>query len=115
LPHKNTLGFWTRADDWASWEFDVEQLGEFAATALVGCGKGSGGSTVEFRTADQVLELKVPVTGGFQMFVPQDLGRLSLKQPGRYRLEVRARSKPGAAVMDLREVKLIPLGKKTNP
>ena len=27
LPHKNTLGFWTRADDWASWEFDVTKPG----------------------------------------------------------------------------------------
>ena len=49
LPHKNTLGFWVRADDWASWEFDVTQPGEFAVEALDGCGKGSGGSTVEFR------------------------------------------------------------------
>jgi hypothetical protein len=111
LPHKNTIGFWTRADDWASWEFDVKQPGEYDVTALIGCGKGSGGSLVEFRAADQVLELTVPVTGGFQAFVPQDLGRLSLKGPGRYRLEVRARSKPGPAVMDLREVKLTPHGK----
>src|SRR5262249_19148118 len=23
LPHKDTLGYWTRADDWASWEFQL--------------------------------------------------------------------------------------------
>jgi arylsulfatase A len=114
LPHKNTLGYWTRADDWASWEFDARQPGEFTVSALIGCGKGSGGSTVEFRMDDRVLELSVPETGGFQSFVPQNLGRLSLKRPGRYRLEVRARTKPGAAVMDLREVKLIPLDNKTD-
>ena len=28
LPHKNTLGFWVRADDWASWEFDVNKPGD---------------------------------------------------------------------------------------
>jgi hypothetical protein len=114
LPHKDTLGFWTRADDWASWEFVVHQPGEFVVTALVGCGKGSGGSTVEFRAADQVLALKVPKTGGFQEFVPQDLGRLTLKQAGRHRIEVRATSKPGPAVMDLRELKLVPLGRKAD-
>lgn len=108
LPHKNTLGFWTRTDDWASWDFDVEQPGEFTVTAMVGCGKGSGGSKVEFRLNDQVLELTVAETGGFQNFVAHDLGRLSIERPGRHRLEVHARSKPGPAVMDLREIKLTP-------
>ncbi len=109
LPHKNTLGFWTRAEDWASWEFEVRKPGAFALEALVGCGNGSGGSTVEFRAEGQVLKLTVPVTGGFQKFEPQALGRLSIDRPGRHRLEVRATSKPGPAVMDLRQVKLIPL------
>jgi arylsulfatase A-like enzyme len=109
LPHKNTLGFWTLADDWASWEFEVRKPGSFAVEALVGCGKGSGGSTVEFRIEGQVLTLNVPVTGGFQTFAPQALGRLTIDRPGRHRLEVRATSKPGLAVMDLRQVKLIPL------
>jgi arylsulfatase A-like enzyme len=114
LPHKNTLGYWTHADDWASWEFVVREPGAFAVTALVGCNKASSGSTVEFSAADQVLELRVPETGGFQTFVPQALGRLSLNRPGRYRLEVRPRTKPGPAVMDLREVRLTPLDKRTD-
>jgi arylsulfatase A-like enzyme len=108
LPHKDTLGYWTRIDDWASWEFEVRRPGVFAVTALAGCGKNSGGSRVEFRVDGQMLALTVPETGGFQNFVPRDLGRLTLKAPGRCRLEVRAVSKPGAAVMDLREVKLVP-------
>jgi arylsulfatase A-like enzyme len=108
LPHKNTLGFWTRADDWASWEFVVRTPGGFTVTALVGCGKKSGGSRVEFRAAGQLLTLTVPETGGFQNFAPQDLGRLTFKEPGRHRLEVRAVSKPGTAVMDLRSVTLVP-------
>jgi arylsulfatase A-like enzyme len=108
LPHKNTLGFWTRADDWASWEFTVRRPGAFAVTARVGCGKGSGGSFVEFRCDGQVLTLTVPETGGFQKFESQDLGRMTINSPGRHHLEVRAASKPGAAVMDLRAVKLVP-------
>jgi arylsulfatase A len=112
LAHKNTLGFWVRVDDWASWEFDVRQPGEFAVDALVGCGTGSGGSMVEFRLGDQVLKLTVPETGGFQKFEPQPLGRVSLARAGRYRLEVRAISKPGPAVMDLRELILVPEAKK---
>lgn len=109
LPHKNTLGYWVLADDWADWEFDVRQPHEYRVEALVGCGTGSGGSTVEFRAADQTLALTVPETGGFQQFRPLELGRVSIGRPGRYRLEVHATSKPGPAVMDLREVKLIPI------
>jgi arylsulfatase A-like enzyme len=112
LPHKNTLGFWTRVDDWASWEFTVRQPGEFAVTALVGCGKGSGGSTVQFQAENQILTLTVPETGGFQKFEPQELGRLTFKSAGRHPLEVRATAKPHAAVMDLREVKLVPTEKR---
>jgi hypothetical protein len=108
LPHKDTLGYWVRVDDWADWEFDITAPGEFRVEALVGCGNGSGGSKVVFRSAEQELNFTVPETGGFQQFVPQNLGQFSFTRPGRYRLEVRALSKPGLAVMDLREVKLIP-------
>ncbi len=108
LPHKATLGYWVRPDDWASWEFDVKKPGEFAVEALVGCGKGSGGSVVEFRVDDQALKFTVPVTGGFQVFVKQAIGRARLDRAGRHRLEIRAISKPGPAVMDVREVRLVP-------
>ena len=111
LPHKNTLGYWVRTEDWASWEFDLKEPGEFRVQALIGCGKGSGGATVEFRIDKQILKLKVAETGGFQQFLKQDLGRLTLDNPGRLVLEVHATSKPGPAVMDLREIKLIPVGR----
>ena len=108
LPHKDTLGFWTMADDWASWEFDTNAPTEYSASALIGCGKGSGGSMVEFRVAGQSVRLTVPETGGFQAFQEVELGRITIDRPGRHRLEVRALSKPGPAVMDLREVRLVP-------
>ncbi len=106
LAHKNTLGYWVRLDDWASWEFEVDQPGQFEVVALVGCGKGSGGSQVEFEIDGQILKQTVPVTGGFQAFEPQALGKVTLNRPGRQHLSVHARSKPGPAVMDLRQVTL---------
>ena len=106
-PHKNTLGYWVRPDDWASWEFDVRTPGGFAVEGLIGCGNGSGGSAVEFRVDEQALKFIVPVTGGFQNFVKQPLGRVTIANAGRHRLEIRAISRPGPAVMDVREVVLI--------
>ncbi|HQU45995.1 MAG TPA: sulfatase-like hydrolase/transferase, partial [Pirellulales bacterium] len=110
LPHKNTLGYWVRPDDWAEWQFDVREPGEYRVEALVGCGDGSGGSKVRFRAAEQTREFLVPETGGFQQFESFVIGRLTFARAGRYQLEVRAVSKPGPAVMDLREVKLTPGG-----
>jgi hypothetical protein len=110
LPHKNTLGFWTRADDWASWDFELTKPGTFAVEVLQGCGTGSGGSTVEIAVAGQALTFTVEETGGFQNFKPRTLGTVKLEKPGRCTLTVKPKSKPGHAVMDLRLVTLKPAG-----
>ena len=110
LPHKDTLGYWVRPDDWASWEFEVKHArrvrrrgpGRLRRRAAAGASSSSGSAT-------RALTLTVPVTGGFQNFRTQDLGRVAIDRAGRHRLEVRAISKPGAAVMDLREVRLVPV------
>ncbi len=110
LPHKRTLGFWTRADDWASWEFIVKRPGTFRVEILQACGAGSGGSEVDFTIGQQTLSTKIVETGGFQKFVSRPIGSVSLPA-GRYTLSVKPRTKPGAAVMDLRQVRLVSAAK----
>ncbi len=109
LPHKDTLGFWVRDDDWASWDFRLSKPGRFEVEILQGCGTGSGGSQVEFRIGDERLTATVEETGGFQNFVARKIGTVSLPQPGSYVLSVKSLTKPGAAVMDLRQVRLLPV------
>ena len=109
-PEKNTLGYWTKAEDWVSWEFEIVKGGKFAVEALQGCGKGSGGAEVAFAVGEQTLTLTVEDTGGFQNFVPKALGTLTLAA-GKYTLTVRPKTKPGGAVMDLRQVTLRPVEK----
>ena len=105
-PNKNTLGFWTRATDWASWDFTVTKPGTFTILALQGCGKGSGGAEVEFAIGDQKRMMTVQDTGHFQNFIPRDLGTVKIEKVGVHTLTVRPKSKPGVAVMDLRQVTL---------
>jgi arylsulfatase A-like enzyme len=105
-PRKDTLGCWTERDDWAEWAFDAPGAGVFAVELLLGCGKGSGGAVVEVTVAGQALSLQVEETGHFQRFVPRLVGMVKLDKRGRYALAVRAKSKPGIAVMDLRRVVL---------
>jgi arylsulfatase A-like enzyme len=108
LPHKNTLGFWVRQDDWASWDFIVDRPGRFELEILQGCGNESGGSSVEFAVDGSKVNATVEETGGFQQFVRRKLGTLEITKPGKHSLTVKPQSKPGPAVMDLREVRLVP-------
>jgi len=103
-PHKDTLGFWVNPADWAEWEFEVPAAGTFEVIALVGCGKGSGGSEVELAVDGQAITFKVEETGHFQRFVPRVVGSFKFDKPGKATLTLKAKSKPGAAVMDLRQI-----------
>ena len=89
----------------------VSHGGKFQLIALQGCGKGSGGSEVEFAVADQKLKMVVEDTGGFQNFIPRTIGTIDLP-PGEHTLSVKPVSKPGTAVMDLRSITLKPVEAK---
>ncbi len=106
---KNTLGYWTNVDDWASWKIDVRKPGSFQISVLQGCGTGSGGAEVAISLAEQTLTFVVEDTGHFQNFKWRDIGHVDVKTPGEYTLSVKPRTKPGVAVMDLRQIKLQPV------
>lgn len=108
--YKNTVGYWTKAQDWISWDFEVATPGKYRVVILQGCGPGSGGSTVEFSAANQTITMQVQETKGFQDFLERDIGAIDFPAAGHYTLSVRAKMKPGLAVMDLRQVELIPGG-----
>lgn len=105
-PHKDTLGFWVDKNDWAEWSFEVPAAGKFEVEVLQGCGKGSGGAEIEIAVKGQALTLKIEETGHFQRFVPRSAGTLAFESAGQYSLSVRAKTKPGGAVMDLRRIVL---------
>jgi arylsulfatase A-like enzyme len=106
LPHKNTLGYWVRAEDWASWEFTVTKPGQFTIEVLQGCGKGQGGSEVEVSVGEQKVLFIVEDTGHFQNFKPRDIGTVVIEKAGRYTLNLKPKKKAAAAVMDVRSITL---------
>jgi len=75
---------------------------------LQGCGKGSGGAEVELAVGAESLTFQVKDTGGFQSFEAREVGSLNVGA-GRQTLTVKAKTKPGGAVMDLRQVVLKPM------
>lgn len=109
LPHKNTLGYWVNPQDWAEWDLTATEPGEYEVELLQGCGNGSGGSRIACEIAGQTLAHTVVETGGFQQFQAIGIGRIKIAEPGRLTFSVKALSKPGPAVMDLRQVVLRPV------
>lgn len=107
MPFKDTLGWWARAEDWVDWTFEISQAGSFEVELMQGCGRGSAGNQIELQVADQVIPWTVEETGHFQNFVVRHLGRVSLKA-GRHTLAIRPVRKIGGAVMDLRQIRLVP-------
>ncbi len=105
-PNKDTLGFWVAKDDWAEWNFEFPNPGTFDLEILQACGKGSGGAELEIAVAGQTFTHKVIETGHFQNFVPRIVGTVRIASAGPATLSVRAKTKPGPAVMDLRRVTL---------
>ncbi len=105
-PNKDTLGFWVQKDDWAEWTFELPNPGKFEVEILQACGKGSGGAEIEIAVKGQALTLKVEETGHFQRFIPRLAGTFTFETAGQQTLSVRAKTKPGGAVMDLRRVVL---------
>lgn len=110
---KNTLGFWVNKDDWAEWTVEVPTAGRYEVDILQGCGNGSGGAEVEFKVGGTAFTPKIVETGHFQNFIRRSLGSVSLPA-GNTSVTVKPKSKPGAAVMDLREIRLIPVGGEGN-
>ncbi len=104
---KNTLGFWVNKDDWAEWNVEVPAEGTYEVDILQGCGKGSGGAEVEFTVGPATFLVKVVETGHFQNFIRRTIGTVKLPA-GKTNVSVKPKTKPGGAVMDLREVRLVP-------
>jgi arylsulfatase A-like enzyme/lysophospholipase L1-like esterase len=109
MPFKNTLGWWGRAEDWADWGFTLDRAGTFEVELLQGCGNGHGGSEVNVEVGGMTLPFVVEETGHFQNFVPRRVGRVTLAT-GTYKLALKPQRKPGGAVMDVRQVRLVPVG-----
>ncbi|MEY3172472.1 MAG: hypothetical protein RLZZ436_385 [Planctomycetota bacterium] len=110
-PHKNTVGYWSVTEDYAEWHCEVPADGIYDVDILQGCGTGHGGSQVEISLQDQKLPLTVVETGHFQNFIWKPLGTLTLKKSADSLLTIRCLKKQAGAVMDVRAIRLTPVGR----
>lgn len=112
-PHKNTVGYWAVATDFATWKLHVDRPGEFNVGILQGCGQGQGGSEAELIVRSSLgnaatLEFTTVDTGHFQNFIWRDLGKIQMEQAGDYELMIKPTRIAKGALMDVRMLHLSP-------
>lgn len=105
-PDKNTLGYWGREKDWVSWDFELKKPGKYIVFVMHG---SNGGSEIEIAVDDQKLNWTTKNTGSFHTFTFLEVGTLSLEKTGPQTLTLKPIKKVGGAVMDLRQVILLPI------
>lgn len=109
LSHKNTVGYWVNPSEYAEWSYELDQPGEFEVEILQGCG-GHAGSDVELGFPEGAVPFVVDETGHFQNFVWRKIGKIALKEPGVQVMSLKCKKLAKGAVMDMRQVRLVPVG-----
>jgi hypothetical protein len=113
--NKNCLGFWTQVEDWAEWQFNLKKPGLFDIELWQGCGREQGGSEVALEVGGERFEFTVEETGHFQIFLPRRLGQVRFLTPGNYSLAIKPQRKRATAIMDIRQVRLVPVAEPATP
>lgn len=108
-PHKNTVGYWANEKDWCEWRLNATEPGDFHVHILQGCGKGHGGSRARISAGESSVTFEVEDTGHFQNFKDRNVGIIRLKKSGRQQIKVSALHKAKGAVMDVRQIRLVPV------
>ena len=109
---RDVIARWTASSDWVAWDFRVDQPAMFR-TELIYARSGRGGG--RFRVAindsergDMKRAASVRDTGGDRSFAPHEIGFLTVRRSGRYRLTLRVENKPAGQLMILRAIRLTP-------
>jgi len=110
--YKNTVGYWTVAADYASWQLHVSEPGTYSVAVLQGCGQGQGGSdAVLSLNQGEKLATRLPFqtveTGHFQNFRWNHLGLIEIRESGNYELRIAPERIASKALFDVRTIHLV--------
>ena len=108
---RHNIGYWLDTAATASWPIVLRanEGGRYAIEGEIGCKDAAAGSEVDILLDGVVVGgFTVPGTGGgWQDYRVEDLGRIEIG-PGRHELALKARTKPGEAVVNIRGITLTP-------
>jgi alpha-L-fucosidase len=101
------IGFWDRADDYASWKVNFKQPGRFKV--VVTCATVHSGSVLVVELAGRKLESVVPTSGAWDKFVEVQAGVVEVPQVGEQTLSVRPRDEKTWKAINLRSIRIEPV------
>jgi hypothetical protein len=105
------LGYWMAEDDQAVWSVDVKQPGKYEVWFDWACDNGKAGNAYILQAGFERLAGKVQGTGTWDDYRQAKVGEIRL-QSGRQQVLIRSAGRIRGAMIDLREVKLVPVAKK---
>jgi hypothetical protein len=103
--HRDSLGFWTNPNDWASWEFRVTKPGKVEVSAEVA---SLDAVSIEVRVGKQQARAEVSATGDYGRFKIVKLGTLELPAGNSVTLSLHA-VKDGWQPVNVRSTKIQPV------
>jgi alpha-L-fucosidase len=98
------IGFWDRADEWASWKVQFTTPGAFQVLAL--CATTHDRSEFVIEAAGRELTANAVKTGGWDSFRPVEAGRIEIQQAGEQVVKIRPRDANTWKAMNLRAITL---------
>ncbi len=99
------LGYWTSANDRASWTFQVERAGRYSVRVDSACPDARFGNVLEVRSGSQILRYLVQSTGSWDDYRAATIGSLDLPA-GTHRLTAHAAVPLNGSLFDLRTIEL---------
>jgi putative heme-binding domain-containing protein len=102
------LGMWHGEGDHALWSLEVPKDGKYRVDMNYACDNSVAGNSFTLSIGDAKLTHKVVGTGRWSDYGNARLGEVELKS-GRQRMTVRPAGPVRGALLDLREIKLVPV------
>lgn len=100
------IGFWTSPEDFARWEVDA--AGRYSVELDLACQPANAGGEAIIRVGGSECRITVPDTGSWTQFRTVKAGTISVQAPGPVLVVVAPGEGFTGALMNLREVRLIP-------
>lgn len=105
---KYNIGYWLDPAEFVSWPISGQRAGKYRVVAELGCKNESAGSMAVLECGESRIGFKVEGTGGWQDYRAVELGIIDVSAENRS-IVLRATSKVGEAVMNLRSLRVIPV------
>src|SRR5262249_20755469 len=103
------LGYWTTQEDQAVWTVKVAKAGKYAVWLDWACDDASAGKKFLLEAGPNQLTGSVTSTGSWDTYRQAKVGEILLPA-GQQRLTFRSAGRIFSALIDLKSVKLVPLG-----